>query len=129
FVLRGVDDLPIDGKAFLPGEASRLALTGDQSRVEEELRDRSRTSRNLDGRRSRGHESAGLASILARRRVGMKLTDEPLREPLLDVAWILTLPERALFGSELVRWNVGGQLEVARDELVGHAHRLAVDHR
>ena len=55
FVLRGVDDLPIDGKAFLPGEASRLALTRDQSRVEEELRDRSRPSRNLDGRRSRRH--------------------------------------------------------------------------
>src|SRR5438132_4602249 len=103
FVVGRVDWTPVDAEPFLPGEASRLALTRDQSGVEEQLRNRSRTRRDLDGRRPRGYESARLAAILARGRLGVKLADQTLREPLLDVAWVLSVAQRALLGRELIR--------------------------
>src|SRR5260370_30633127 len=102
FVIRRAHRLPVDADAVLAREPPRLALAADQTGVEEELRDGALTGLHLAGLRSGGHKSAGLASILAGRRVRMELTDEPLRQPLLDVARILALANPRLFGGPLV---------------------------
>ena len=78
FVLGRADRLPVNGEAFLTGKPPRLALTADESRVEEELRDGPRSGRDLDRLRSSCHECTGIASIVARRRVGMTRAISPL---------------------------------------------------